>query len=527
MDKLKPLIAHKFWIFFVIALLMPTAGWWMATGDLITKISAKEKEIKETNPYKGTGANPSWLPKVKEYVETAQMQKDKAAALLQGTQQGLRVWPKGIAHLVQDIPYFGDIENKDIRDWYRDVYFKEVERVRKIVNPFDPETNQGTVILERDDIPFVPYDRWQFISPTSQEMWEEQEDLWLYTELLLAIAAVNEESDALTESPVRQIMEITLAGGDRSTLTETKGVKTGGPGSGADFVEIQGDFPGPARGGKRLGPGRSAGNVDITPAQVFGPATATRGGAGGGQTTAEGDPGETKTAPMPGGGPGAQRTKVRRYVDDEEGAPFKTRGFKLSVIMDHTRLPELLVQLTNSKWPVEIVHVNQVAYNRDDEAGKRSQPRYKAPNRFDNPASTFDPGGMEESVDAGAYETPQPAYAGSAGQGARSRTAGSSAAAAMADPVLAHVVIFGLMTIYEPPAEKQQAEGQPAGDAAAPQQKGQPAPGPEADAAPAEPQPAQDGTEPAESEPKQAASEPEEKSDTPTEPDTPTEKKPE
>lgn len=59
---------------------------------------------------------------------------------------------------------------------------------------------------------------------------------------------------------------------------------------------------------------------------------------------------------------------VRRYIDDEESMPFRTRGFYMVVLMDHRKLPDFLTELTSnprSPWPIEIVRV-QVAIRNDD-----------------------------------------------------------------------------------------------------------------------------------------------------------------
>ncbi len=538
MDKLQPLITHKFWIFFAIALLLPTIGWWMGTGQLIAQIDEQEAKITKTfNEVPKTSApNSTFAKELKKINDKERMRLAEAAELLQGTQHGLRVWPKEIAHRMRDIPYLGEIKDLVARGAYRDVYFKAVERLREIVDPFDPETNQGKVILDDGAIPAVSPDRWQFFSPTSQEMWEEQEDLWLLKELLVSIAAVNEGSTTITESPVREIVEILLAGGDRSALDQEGGTggKGKGEGPGAAGMSAGMMMPGYSdsgagnRGLGRGGPGRNSAGIDFPLEDVFGPATLR---ATEGQATSTEDPADAEPHEMSGGPGGAQAKKLKRYVDDEEGVPFKTRGFKLTVVMDHRKLPDLLVHLTNSKWPVQIERVHQASLNRDDGGGTRNQRQNPMAGRFGSRQDFRSAGGPEESMDAAAFEGPDAEFRGAAGgaAGGRGRMLGNSVAAAMADPFLARVVLAGLMTMYDPPKAQKQATGQPSEKAAPAQDANQPAPEPAADAAPAKPLPAQDGTkpaatmtdgQPAENEPNQPTSEPEKKPDTATEPDT-------
>ena len=45
MDKLQPVLAHKFWILFVLALLLPTYGWWATTGTLEAEIDDRTGKI--------------------------------------------------------------------------------------------------------------------------------------------------------------------------------------------------------------------------------------------------------------------------------------------------------------------------------------------------------------------------------------------------------------------------------------------------------------------------------------------------
>ena len=71
-------------------------------------------------------------------------------------------------------------------------------------------------------------------------------------------------------------------------------------------------------------------------------------------------PNDSEAGPNSAPGPGPSRgatasgaaaaTKKRRYLDIEK--EFKTRGFYMEVEMDHRKLPEFLVMLSNSPWPL-------------------------------------------------------------------------------------------------------------------------------------------------------------------------------
>ena len=57
------------------------------------------------------------------------------------------------------------------------------------------------------------------------------------------------------------------------------------------------------------------------------------------------------------GSPSSAESNYRRYVDDDPALPYKTRGFYLSVVMDHRRVPELIAALTanGTNWTTSVV----------------------------------------------------------------------------------------------------------------------------------------------------------------------------
>ena len=60
---------------------------------------------------------------------------------------------------------------------------------------------------------------------------------------------------------------------------------------------------------------------------------------------------------------------IKRYVTSDEKLPYKTRGFYLSVKMDHRKIPQFIAQLTaneKSVWPVEILRVQMSRLHEDD-----------------------------------------------------------------------------------------------------------------------------------------------------------------
>jgi len=194
-----------------------------------------------------------------------------------------------------------------------------------------------------------------------------------------------------------------------------------------------------------------------------------------------------------------QSAILRRYVDDDESMPFKTRAFYIKVIMDHARVPDLMVELTNSSWPVRVVRLHQSDLYGDDVdpvnsngGGARRRGVGIGPaaaagglggggarrSAFQPPARQ--PSGSPEGIGiAGGFEN---SAAGQAAQEVR-----NAQAAAMANPNLVEVVVAGLMTLYRP-VEEEEAATEGAADGTEPAAEGQ---NPDAPQEPAttEPQP--------------------------------------
>ena len=65
MDKLKPILAQKFWILSAVCLLLPLTGWWLATGAMALEYTTRTKAIDDA--FKGIpqpGPNQKWTDRV-------------------------------------------------------------------------------------------------------------------------------------------------------------------------------------------------------------------------------------------------------------------------------------------------------------------------------------------------------------------------------------------------------------------------------------------------------------------------------
>ena len=68
------------------------------------------------------------------------------------------------------------------------------------VQPFQHETGEGLVLVDANRITRQPYNKWQINLPSTNEIWSNQEDIWLLQSILTSIARVNEGATRLTES---------------------------------------------------------------------------------------------------------------------------------------------------------------------------------------------------------------------------------------------------------------------------------------------------------------------------------------
>ena len=190
-----------------------------------------------------------------------------------------------------------------------------------------------------------------------------------------------------------------------------------------------------------------------------GPTGAHAGGGPGAGAPVLGGPG------APGGG--AAANSVRRYIDDDAALPYKTRGFYMTVIMDHRKIPSLIAELSASEksaWPVEILRVQMVRLH-DNDIDSRGGGGFGVGGGIGGGAGGIGPGagGGRPGMGPGAGPPgfPPPGIGGESdplrdgaindNPNAASQAAAGAAAldAAMQDPFMARVAICGIITLYK------------------------------------------------------------------------------
>ncbi|MFO1004017.1 MAG: hypothetical protein U0936_27180 [Planctomycetaceae bacterium] len=383
MDKLQPLIKHRYWICFALSVVFVVVGWWKASGAIAIEIEDRMKKVDESFTKATQGAtkpNKSWVDAAKKENEADTQSYDRASKQLLQRQKNARKWPDALVSSMKGISYRQDVKDTITRARWASIYRDQIEQLLQIVKPF--KNGEGLVLVDTAKISHKPFNSWRTSRPSSTEIWNCQEDIWLLESLLNSIARVNEGATRLTEAQIRQIFRLHLRGGDRDAAAASS---AGGGGMGGMGMPMEsGAFmpAGVAPGGGAMGgaggassyPGKefegSAGNDILT--EEFGAFTA--GGGAQGAMGGMGGMGAMSSMPMAmgggpesmsmGGGSPAAPVEEKRYVDGGDGDTtlgYKTRAFLLDVLIRDDQVPNLLASLTNSDFPVEIVRVEIVS----------------------------------------------------------------------------------------------------------------------------------------------------------------------
>lgn len=492
MEKLQPLIRNHFWILFGLTLVLPPVGWWMASGALKAEYESRTKTLDDAfkSIPKGTDApNQDWSDGLTALNEIRKETNRKAAQELWNNQKQLELFAPGIRAYMEKCPYRGEVEDSRVKlvvpSLYRDVYDDEVTRVWLLSEPVDDGTHNvpagisQKVFFPKEMMPRVPRAKWNAFTPSWKEIWNSSEDLWLLTELLSAVQRVNSVSTSITDAYVRQISEVRLFGGkrtDAATLGSAAAVPGGDPAAGAGF----GGFPGAGMtgigGGARglLDQGFPADFALSEEYEATGAASTT--GAFGGSQSSPMSSGPPSGDPASGGAVGTDtESDEYRYIVRE--GVYRTRGFKLRVTVHQMKVLDVIRELENSRYPLEVTRFQVAALNPDDPTTTgRGEP---------GSGNNFTPGGFPGSAPFGGSpltgSTPMPMESvdttlstfgagtdqGFGGSGFSGPVAAKSplVQAALREVDLVDLVIVGEIYIYNQPEPEATP---PAGSAASP-----------------------------------------------------------
>lgn len=447
MDKLEPVIRNRFWILCGLVLPMVLYGYYAANGALKEATAARETELDGVKSGISSGFEPNerfskGLATINDFYEQS---IDEVIVQLWEKQQERMTWPQSVADKVPD--EFQGSFDLDTLITYKNQYPFVIRELMYRAEPVLPVKDQDLAKWKQKLILASPVPQASFgtLTPTSQEMWNAQIDVWLVDLLFDAVRRLNQDKDSIANANLRRIDRLELFGGNGSPVLTGGGAGAGGGGGaegemGAEYMEMGGG------GGGQRGAAAVRSAVPFSPAQEFGPGQEASSGGGGG---AEGEMG------MMGGGSRAPRI---RYIKHSDSDPYMERGFYLSVIIAQNKIPDFLVELANSPWPVRIVrfHVGENPYGDRARVGRGGTGMNPGFDDMDSGGSFSD------------FETGGVGGFGSGGFGAGRDIGGATgrdgipafaqglppyATAALQHPDLVQLDLCGVITIYKQPKE--------------------------------------------------------------------------
>jgi hypothetical protein len=476
MDKLQPIIQHRFWILAGLMLPLALYGYYSANASLKGATEVRETKLDEVKGGISQGFEPNddyttKLSKINDFLETS---VDQEIVKLWNHQKQRMSWPSAVADGIPE-EFMGEI-GLETRIDYKNHYPFIVRNLRYRVQPVMPvqdaelATWKQKVVLKAA----LPQARFGDLAPTSKQVWDAQIDVWLVDLLFDAVRRINEDKDTVANAVLRQIDELRLFGGTGQPVLSGSGAGAGG--GGAEDFEMDGMdaemYDGGGAGGRR---GGVTSSVAFNPAQEFGPSTESTGGGGGGMEDADAE------GSMGGMGGGRNVPRIR-YIAEADDAPYLERGFYMSVIINQTKIPDFLVELTNSDWPVRIVrfHVGKNPYRKEQPARRTGGGRgdYAGIDEFD----ADDRGaGYDMEMDDGPMGRGSGLGGGYGRQGSGVGRLGQNLPREAQDAVASHpdlvqLDLCGVITIYKQPLEimeKLAAAGE-AAEAAAQEQPSEP-----------------------------------------------------
>jgi len=264
MDKLQPVITHKFWILFVTVLGVAGFGWSSGTGALTEGIDGEKKRLEgsfkkmEGLVSEAGKKNDVWIDELAKINSSMSNRTRDAANQLWNGQKQLKVWPERIRRRASQFYCLDDVttvlsdpdpkhDPNVIRTFYKLDYERELDRVWLLVEPEEARQGPRKVRFPRRDLPTSQRYPWGNVDPSIEEIYSAQEDLWLMSSLLRAIREVNAGTVSVVDSHVKELQLIQLFRGTRWA----DGAAGGGGGAGGGGAS---GMSAPGGGGAAGGP---------------------------------------------------------------------------------------------------------------------------------------------------------------------------------------------------------------------------------------------------------------------------------
>ncbi len=393
MDKLKPILEQKFWIFFALSLIFPLVGWWPETNaknaEIDKRIAAITASFGTAEKDYSTIANKIWFDEITKVKKVEEERYNVARYYLWDKQRKLQIWPaKYLADRMDGI-YSISPENvpkidKNISKFYRGIYHDEVMKLYNDLKPYkailkksksgpDKLKEEGIIAVRGKErvFPIFNHSGWPKRPPSIKTVWEAQEDLWLLKSIVDAINEMNAGASNISESTIKILVDINFMGGNGRGYKQSKGKSKKVYNADGSLlkknknVEQQEQLKLQEQQELRLQNRGKELPLDYSPAEDFGEESgleiASRsGGRRRGFSFGGNRDDESPVSRKP---QGLSKNKKQfrsraqgdlRYVDNDEKDPFKTRGFQIHLVMDHRKIPQFIEELSKNPWAIRI-----------------------------------------------------------------------------------------------------------------------------------------------------------------------------
>lgn len=332
-EFLKQAVKYRFWIAVGLSALLPMIAYFIASGSLQGETTKQEADI--TGSQKGVGeysngtvVNKDYKPLVEE--KTAVLTRDVNASWreLYSRQAPLLTWPPEVE---KEFKAWGRkwpektaaSAVRDTIDAYVRVYPAQVSEVYKSFHPWSPETGEGIVVAPPEAALLQPasYDPNKPPLPGLGKIWPAQEKLWIQRTVLDVIRQVNEKAKAKDweTAVVKQVEALVVA----SPLAQDQRSAAKG-----EVLEPAKDIVEP-------------GTIEVAEKPVEaanGSARFARGAGDGG-----------------GGGAAAGKAEEVYYLPSPNADQYQIVPIYLSVLIDQSSIPDLLVEFQNSPMGIQVM----------------------------------------------------------------------------------------------------------------------------------------------------------------------------
>jgi hypothetical protein len=326
-DILRQCVKYRFWIAFGVSLLLPMIGYFVGVGGIVSAKDKAQGEItkakSEIGKYTAPGiVNGQYQPLAAQKNLALVKDVDESWRELRAIQEPLLRWPEEVApkFLLWGRKYPTDVDPGEVTRTlvdYTFAYPNFVSQIYKVFKPFNYEDGTGIVVAPDEASLLKPVDYSSHNAPDLTKVWADQERLWVVTALLDAIARINETVKAKDW--------------DGAIVKEIRVLEVGSPSDMDQKSIAEGITPVPADPLTRPGA----------------PAPAAAPGAGG--LAAPGTSGGGMAGP---GGSANQSGEV--YFVKNDSKQFKVLPFKMTVLVEQSKIPDFLVGLENSPITIEV-----------------------------------------------------------------------------------------------------------------------------------------------------------------------------